>query len=249
MCTGITHRDPLGVLGADALRFRLALICGSIDGGRGGVSATREGGPSARARARPGGNANPDAWRYSIFVGPRQRHRVRDASRREKTDATARIWTARSSGGRSCGRRERIRRSGPARASRPAASKARPRKNTLHLRDSGGTYPKGPRDLGRAPSGCSCLKVERADILVVKSLWRRARRASRVGRASVCRARSKECSRLGANEPACFRGRLDFPAKIARIGSRSRSPNGHLDHVVSIKRWAKKTLPGVLAQI
>lgn len=70
MCPGITHRDPLGVLGADALRFRLALICGSIDGGRGGVSATREGGPSARARARHGGNANPDAWRYSIFVGP-----------------------------------------------------------------------------------------------------------------------------------------------------------------------------------
>ena len=32
----------------------------------------------------------------------------------------------------------------------------------------------------RAPSGCSCLKVERADILVEKSLWRCTWRASRV---------------------------------------------------------------------
>ena len=65
MCPGVTHRDPLGVLGADALRFRLALICGSIDGGRGGVSATREGGPSARARARPGGER--ESGRVAIF--------------------------------------------------------------------------------------------------------------------------------------------------------------------------------------
>ena len=194
------------------------------------ASARRARGYRARGLARdPGGTRIRTRGDIPFSSDRGQRHRVRDASRREKTDATARIWTARTSGGRSCGRRELIRRSGPARASRQAASKARPRKtNTLPLRDSGGTYPKGPRDLGRAPSGCSCLKVERADILVVKSLWRRARRASRVGRASVCRARSKECSRLGADEPACFRGRLDFPGKNPESDPRSRSPNGHL---------------------